>query len=125
MREIVETMNSQFGEELNKLLADSKQGDTVRKVLVNNLKENKKRLRRIKNTGNTGNRFPNITYRVALVIFSRSPAAYEALESFEILTLPSISTLKTFMRANVEDPGPFYDRLAEEQKQYSEIHEFK
>ena len=69
-----------------------------------------------KNYGNTGNRFSVITYRVALSVFSRSPAAYEALKSFNILTLPSVSTLKIFMRSNVEDLGPVYDRMAEEQK---------
>ena len=60
----------------------------------------------IKNTGDTGNRFSTVTFRAAQALFSRSPAAYKALKSFDILTLPSVSTSKKFMRANVEDPGP-------------------
>ena len=42
----------------------------------------------------SGNRFSVITLRIALAIFSRNKAAYEALKSFEILSLPSVSTLK-------------------------------
>ena len=127
MRDIVETINSQFGNELNQLLSENRQGDTIRKIWENNVKENKMMFLKdqAKNTADTGNRFSTVTCRVALAIFSRSPAAYEALKSFEILTLPSVSTLKTFMRANVEDPGPVYERLAEEQKHYNEIQEFK
>lgn len=127
MRDIVNTIGSQFGEELNKLFSENKQGDTIRKIWENDIKENKIAFMKdqAKNTGDTGNRFSTATYRVALAIFSRSPAAYEALKSFDILTLPSVSTLKTFMRANVEDPGPVYERLAEEHKHYNEIKELK
>ena len=69
------------------------------------IKENKMAFMKdqAKNTGDTGNRFSTITYRVAFALFSRNPAANEALKSFDILKLPSVSTLKTFMQANVED----------------------
>ena len=127
MQNILATINNQFSDELNKLLAENNKGDIIRKIWDNDLKENKAAFMKdqAKNTGDTGNRFSTITYRVALAIFSRSPAAYEALKSFGILTLPSVSTLKTFMRSNVGDPGPIYERLAEEQKHYNEIHKFK
>ena len=64
----------------------------------------------------SGSRYSVITYRVAVAVFSRSPAAYEALKSFNILKLPSVSTMKTYMRANREEQGPVYHRLAEEKK---------
>ena len=92
--------------------SENKQGDTIRKIWENGIKENKIACMKdqAKNTGDTGNRFSTITYRVAIAIFSRRPAAYEALKSFDILTLRSVSTLKTFMRSNVEDPGPVRQR---------------
>ena len=127
MQNILATINNQFSDELNKLLAENDKGDIIRKIWDNDLKENKAAFMKDqpKNTGDTGNRFSTITCCVALAIFSRSPAAYEALKSFGILTLPSVSILKTFLRSNVEDPGPIYERLAEEQKRYNEIHKFK
>ena len=64
--------------------------------------------------GNSGNRFSVILYRIALAIFSRSKAAYEALKSFNILSLPSVSSLKQYVRASVEDHGPMHDRMKEE-----------
>ena len=64
----------------------------------------------------SGTRYSVITYRVALVVFSRNPAAYEALKLFIILQLPSVSTMKRYMRANREEPGPVYHRLAEEKR---------
>ena len=45
----------------------------------------------------------NIT--VALAIYLRSPAAYEALKGFNILQLPSQSTLKAYSGAYMHDPG--------------------
>ena len=41
MRDIVTTIETQFSEELNKLFSENKQGDTVRKIWENDLKENK------------------------------------------------------------------------------------
>lgn len=42
-----------------------------------------------------------------------------------MLQLPSVSTLKNYMRSNREEPGPIYHRLAEEKKKYEEISDFK
>ena len=48
-----------------------------------------------KNTSsNYSNRWSSITYRMALAVFARSPAAYRALQSFELLQLPSVYSLR-------------------------------
>ena len=67
MRDIVTTIDTQFGEELNKLFSENKQGDTVRKIWEHDLKENKISFMKdqAKNIGDTGNRFSTVTYRVA------------------------------------------------------------
>ena len=46
-----------------------------------------------------------ITIRVALAIFVRSPAAYEALKSFKLLQLPSRSTLQMYTSAFLDEAG--------------------
>ena len=38
-------------------------------------------------------------------MFTRSPAAYEALKSYQILNLPSVSSLKQFTSANTQAAG--------------------
>lgn len=55
---------------------------------------------------------------VALAVYTRSPAAYSALKSFAILQLPSVSSLKYFTGANIEDPGEAEDRLLLCREQY-------
>ena len=55
--------------------------------------------------GRTGNRWSAITYRIALAIFTRSPRAYEALKSYQILKLPSVASLKHFTSANKQSTG--------------------
>ena len=47
----------------------------------------------------------------ALAVYTRSPAAYTALKGFDILKLPSVSSLKYFTGANIEDPGESDKRL--------------
>eukprot|EP00733_Pompholyxophrys_punicea_P001817 Pompholyxophrys_punicea_v1_NODE_1061_length_999_cov_5.770127.p2 type:complete len:116 gc:universal NODE_1061_length_999_cov_5.770127:590-243(-) len=43
-------------------------------------------------------RFNPITLRIALSVFSRCPAAYKALKKFDVLSLPSEETLKSYIR---------------------------
>lgn len=62
-----------------------------------------------------------ITLRIALAVCSRSPAAYEALRSFKILNLPSVSTLKEKTRKLNHKPGVNEDYLAEEQTKYEKL----
>ena len=54
----------------------------------------------------------------ALAIYTRSPSAFEALASFNILQLPGISTLKSYVHSNKEAPGQCTKRLAEERRLY-------
>ena len=46
-----------------------------------------------------------VTIRVALAIFVRSPAVYEALKSFKLLQLPSRSTLQMYTSAFLDEAG--------------------
>jgi len=42
---------------------------------------------------------------LALAIYCRSPAAYEALKGFSILSLPAKSTLQSYSGAFIHAPG--------------------
>ena len=42
---------------------------------------------------------------LALAVYVRSPAAYEALKSFKVLQLPSRSRLQSYTGAFLHDPG--------------------
>ena len=55
---------------------------------------------------------------LALAVFTRSPAAYEALKSFKLIQLPSIRTLKYYIDANLEGAGNCMQRLEDERKHY-------
>ena len=41
----------------------------------------------------------------ALAVYVRSPAAYEALKSFNLLQLPSKATLQAYTGAFLDEPG--------------------
>ena len=52
--------------------------------------------------------FLYITYLetiLALAVFTRSPAAYNALKSFKILQLPSRSTIQSYTGSFLHEPG--------------------
>ena len=51
---------------------------------------------------------------VALAIYTRSPAAYEALKSFAILQLPCRSTLQAYTGAFLHEPGANSDSIADQ-----------
>ena len=55
---------------------------------------------------------------IALAVYSRSPAAYEALKSFQILQLPSRSTLQSYTGAFLHDPGASSSCLDDQVAQY-------
>lgn len=57
-------------------------------------------------------------FPVALAIFTRSPAAFEALRSLKILQLPSRSSLESFTSANTQRPGISCEYLCKEWKAY-------
>ena len=51
-------------------------------------------------------------------MYTRSPAAYEALHNFRLVQLPSVRFLKYFIDANLEDAGDSRDRLVQSRKNY-------
>ena len=53
-----------------------------------------------------------------MAVYTRNPAAYEALSSFHILQLPSAITLKTYIRSNIEAADEVELRLMDERKKY-------
>ncbi|XP_065894808.1 uncharacterized protein [Dysidea avara] len=55
--------------------------------------------------GRRGNRWSMVTIRMALAIYCRSPAAYQALKDFNILSLPAKSTLQSYSGAFIHAPG--------------------
>ena len=59
-----------------------------------------------------------IIYFPALAVFTRSLKAFEALASFNLLQLPSASTLRTYVRANREAPGEVEAQLQRERTSY-------
>jgi len=46
-----------------------------------------------------------ICFFVALTVYTRSPAPYEALKGFRIIQLPSKSTLQSYTGAFMHNPG--------------------
>lgn len=54
-----------------------------------------------------------------------APAAYEALKGFNILKLPSVSSLKAFTGSNLEPPGDIQRRLSESYTDYQAMMEEK
>ena len=55
---------------------------------------------------------------LALAVFTRSPAAYEALRNFKLLQLLSVRTLKLYIDANIESAGDSMARLQRSWKEY-------
>ena len=55
---------------------------------------------------------------LALAVYTRSPAAYEALRNFRLVQLPSVRFLKYFIDANLEDVGDSRARLVQSRKNY-------
>ena len=51
-------------------------------------------------------------------MYSRSPAAYEALKSFGILQLPSRSTLQAYTGAFLHEPGANFSCIADQVARY-------
>ena len=54
-------------------------------------------------------------------MYTHSPAAYEALKGFDILKLPSVSSLKAFTGSNLEAPGDIQKRLSQSYDDYQTL----
>jgi len=57
----------------------------------------------------------------ALAVYTRSPSAYEALKSFQIIQLPGVQTLKDYINSNREDPGKIQERLKLCREEYNRM----
>ena len=57
---------------------------------------------------------------LALAVFCRSPSAYEALKSFNLIHLPSISTLSDYKAMLACEAGEVDKRLKKERDSYDE-----
>lgn len=57
----------------------------------------------------------------ALAIYIRSPAAYSALKSFQILELPSTKSLQLFTSMRNHSPGINEDYIAEKKQDYQSL----
>ena len=67
-----------------------------------------------------------MSYLLALAVYSRSPAAYQALRGFKLLQLPCVRTLKYYyIDANLESAGDSVERLQQSRKQYVALIEEK
>ena len=58
---------------------------------------------------------------LALAVYVRSPAAYEALKSFRILQLPSKSTLQSYTGAFLHEPGACAESIIKQVSQYNVV----
>lgn len=55
---------------------------------------------------------------IALAVYVRSPAAYEALKSFDILQLPARSTLQAYTGAFLHEPGASCESIKDQIAQF-------
>ena len=60
------------------------------------------------------------TFNSALAVYSRSPAAFEALKSLNIIQLPSRSSLQAFLSSHQNEPGVKEESLALQFELYSQ-----
>ena len=78
-------------------------------------------LTNLSGNGCHGNRWSMATFRVALSIYNRSPAAYEAFKSWEIFNLPSRSTLKQYSTTLHHNEGTYYDYIEHQRQLYDDF----
>ena len=126
---IIETDHSQ---ELEKVFEEANnnsenKGDIIREIWELDL-ENRRAFWQVQNKnviGSRGNTWSTITYRVALAVYVRSPAAFRALRSFNILKLRCVNSLKSFTRVNLSGPGVEGVHMSQRASQYEAFKEEK
>jgi hypothetical protein len=69
-------------------------------------------------TGKKNNNWSSITIRMALAVFVRSPAAYEALKGFNVLQLPSRFTLQSYTGAFLHSHGANSSSIVDQVAQF-------
>jgi predicted CopG family antitoxin len=72
-------------EDVERLIEESGDDEEIQEAIRTRWKQDQERSR----DGSHGNRWSMVTFRIALAIYIRSPAAYAALKSFKIFNLPS------------------------------------
>lgn len=136
MSEILRILNQKFPEEVESAITKIG-GNSNIQAAVRKLWQNNSSLQQSKDskdfftdqlkceTGSKQNSWSSISYRIALSIYTRSPAAYEALKSFNILQLPSVSSLKNKTRHLNSKPGIDQSYLNEEAIKYASFQDEK
>lgn len=66
-----------------------------------------------------------MTYRIALADYCRSPAAYNAVQSFEILKLTSIRSLQSKTSNFLDRPGINHTYIQGQAEQYQKFRQEK
>ena len=56
-----------------------------------------------------------------MAVYTRSPSAYEALKSFQIIQLPGVRTLKDYINSNREGPGKIQEWLKLRHEEYNQM----
>ena len=69
-------------------------------------------------SGSNGNRWSMATYRVALSIYNRSPAAYEALKAWKIFNMPSKNSLQKYSTTLLHEEGIYFDYIEDQRHKY-------
>ena len=129
MKEIVDNINTNFSNDVNDVLSEISD-NAFREALKGVWKQNsRKQLAKdrkgfnkdqVRNSqSKKSNKWNTVTLRMALAVYSRSPAAYWALCKFELLQLPSIWTLKNNFKQYNEQPGVNHSYLAKQRLKYA------
>lgn len=136
MSAVVDVIQHDYADVLSSVINESTQSETereaVRSIWKRDCEQRTARERadfeadQKKNSAtHTGNRFSTITYRLALAVYARSPAAYRALASFDLLRLPSVYSVRNASRAYSSEAGVSHEYLATQQKRYADYKEEK
>ena len=126
MKEVTDIISKHHSEDLERLLNETSEFNEKKKSHLMQIWEldikNRKQFyddQKQNGNGNRGNKWNMITYRLALAVYVRSPAAYKALKSFQILSLPSKRSLQKFMSHKLDNPGESDAHLKELQSKYA------
>ena len=87
IKDVMNQINEKFSNELDQIFKENDKRDILKNIWENDIKMNRRDFYKDQQqniASDSGSRYSVITYRVALAIFSRRPAAYEALKSFNI-----------------------------------------
>ena len=131
MNQIVQIIQKDFSAELNHVITtdtNAAQQEALKQIWDKDVQDKYKsgvesfQIDQTKNiTGARSNKWSVVTYRIALAVYCRSPSTYRALQQFNILKLPSCSSMKNKCKNYNEKPGINYTYLWEQRKKYDVI----